>query len=364
MRTTSHFILAFVVSIFWAAFCGPAKAADFETFELKKSETIAIVIAGEIERGDEQKFKKLAIDIDKGVVILDSDGGATLTAIEIGKIIRLKGFDTMVASDSQCNSACGLIWLAGSKRILADDSKIGFHASYLEEDGEQRESGVGNAIVGRYLTLLNLTEEAIIFVTAARPNELNWLTTTNSGRYGIDLLPVKSEAKEAPPIVTTSPSAAPKDEVIQWKAVGSWGIAVDTTMGNGCFMIGEYVGGLAFRIGYDYRSGIKKNYIMIGRTEWKNIKKSQEYSILITFDDSKSVAFKAIGGDLSGIQLLMVDGFQNNTWDDIAKSKQISISYNNRVIETILIEQFLAAKKEVDVCQSSQSRPAFEDPFM
>ena len=47
-------------------------------------------------------------------------------------------------------------------------ARIGFHAAYVEEDGEAREDGPGNAIVGSYLTHLKLPLEAIVYITSAR----------------------------------------------------------------------------------------------------------------------------------------------------------------------------------------------------
>jgi hypothetical protein len=43
----------------------------------------------------------------------------------IGRMIHDKGFDTAITRD--CYSACGLIWLAGKRRALAADAKLGFH---------------------------------------------------------------------------------------------------------------------------------------------------------------------------------------------------------------------------------------------
>ena len=163
----------------------PADAAEIK--HLSSDEGIELItIEGVIVSGDEQKFRKLSIQYDKAVVALSSDGGALLSAIEIGKMIRLKEYTTLVLDEYQCTSACALIWIAGSTRFLAPSGRVGFHASYRDEGGRKVETGLGNALVGRYLTLLNLPEKAVLFATAASPYEVLWLSSKNMREAGIN----------------------------------------------------------------------------------------------------------------------------------------------------------------------------------
>lgn len=160
-----------------------------------------ITIEGTIVSGDEQKFRRLSVQYDNAVVALASEGGALLPAIEIGKMIRLKEFPTLVLDDYVCTSACALIWIAGSTRFLAPRGRVGFHAGYRDEGGRKVETGLGNALVGRYLTLLNLPEKAVRFATAASPYAVLWLSPTNMREAGIDFEVFGDR--------TTEPSAMP-----------------------------------------------------------------------------------------------------------------------------------------------------------
>jgi hypothetical protein len=146
-----------------------------------------LALSGRIEGEDGKRFTQLALASEATVVFLESGGGSIEAAIEIGRVIRLKGMTTVVAHDDRCVSACGLIWLAGERRLLTPGARVGFHATYTTTDQIRRESGVGNALVGRYLTLLNLPERAVIFATIAGPNEINWLDATNKRASGIEL---------------------------------------------------------------------------------------------------------------------------------------------------------------------------------
>jgi hypothetical protein len=45
--------------------------------------------------------------------------------------------------------------------MMGSDAKIGFHAAYRLENGAAIETGVGNALLGAYLSNLGLLEQAI-----------------------------------------------------------------------------------------------------------------------------------------------------------------------------------------------------------
>ncbi|MBY8820908.1 hypothetical protein [Sphingomonas colocasiae] len=207
-----------------------ASAATFDRTTLSDGAE-AILLSGTIEYGDVETFRALSIKYQDAVILLDSDGGSVAAAIEIGKMIRIAGYPTLVSQDSVCVSACALIWLAGAPRLLSPEGSIGFHASYRNVGGRKEETGVGNALVGHYLTLLNLPQRAVIFATTAPPDKLRWLTAENKTESGIDFeylerddrkddgqAAAKADAKAGgrkvampPPVIITS-QPAPKVE--------------------------------------------------------------------------------------------------------------------------------------------------------
>jgi hypothetical protein len=148
-----------------------------------------IYVTGEILAGDEVAFQRLAEQYPRAVVFLDSPGGSLVPGIEIGKLVRQKHYATVVLDQSTCNSACALIWLAGTPRHLEGQGHLGFHASYSEEGGRLVETGVGNAMVGHYLSQLGLSEKAVIFATSASPYEVAWLNSGNSTEAEIEFEP-------------------------------------------------------------------------------------------------------------------------------------------------------------------------------
>ena len=145
----------------------------------------AIFITGDILDGDDVRFRDLSQRFPRAVVYLESAGGALVAAIEIGKLVHARHHATAVLDGSTCTSACALIWIAGAPRYLGADGHLGFHASYADEGGRLVETGVGNAIVGHYLSQLELSEKAVIFATSATPYEINSLTAANRGEAEI-----------------------------------------------------------------------------------------------------------------------------------------------------------------------------------
>jgi hypothetical protein len=144
-----------------------------------------ITIKGEIITGDESKFRTLVLSTNNAIVVLDSPGGKINPALEIGKMIRLKGFGTEV-KNTQCTSSCALIWLAGEPRSMNNNTSIGFHSAFLKgDDGRRNPTATSNALIGSYLTKLGFSEKVILFVTTARPNEMNWLQKSTADRLGI-----------------------------------------------------------------------------------------------------------------------------------------------------------------------------------
>jgi hypothetical protein len=202
-----------------------ALAADIKVEAPKKSDDVAIIIInGEITPGDDEKFRKIASEFSDAYVLLNSGGGSIRPAMDIGRTIKLRGYRTAIHSTGSCASACALIWVAGSKRIIFEGGEVGFHASYLDTDGKKLATGVGNALVGLYLSQLGFGEKTVVFATFAPPDKILWLNEKTASMSGIDFdtIPDDEKAKTskvaemqpAPPQITISPPvfAAPRQQ--------------------------------------------------------------------------------------------------------------------------------------------------------
>jgi hypothetical protein len=180
-RVTGYFFLSVVIAL---GAVRSTEAAQIERFNFG-TDKFGILINGEFEAGDEKKFANLAMSISDAIVVFNSVGGNLVTGIEIGKAIRLKGFDTLVPSHTRCASACALAWLGGQIRATSDGALIGFHAAFDRESGEV--TAAGNAVIGAYLSQLGLPTSAVIYITSPAPEEIRWLTVADARKYGIEV---------------------------------------------------------------------------------------------------------------------------------------------------------------------------------
>ena len=160
-------------------------------------------ISGQIGSEDGKRFRKVAMSLDRATVFLASPGGSINAAIEIGKFVRQQRMTTVVARRDYCVSACGLIWLAGERRLLTAKARVGFHTTYVYRNGIRLASAMGNAVVGRYIAFLDLPAQAFAFATSAGPDEVKWLDGTNRRSSGIDL-ELREAAFDGHPLATVA----------------------------------------------------------------------------------------------------------------------------------------------------------------
>lgn len=179
-------------------------AAEITHWKHPVDGSVRIEIDGPIEAGDDERFRRISLQFRDAVVNLDSEGGALLPALEIGKMIRVAGYDTMVRFGSSCASSCALIWLAGERRKLSVGGKVGFHAAYRNNSGRPEEIGAANALIGNYLTLLGFSTRASLFVTSAPPTGMRWLTEANKEDAGIDFW-----STNEPPLIRVTSTPTP-----------------------------------------------------------------------------------------------------------------------------------------------------------
>ena len=185
-----------LVTVYLILFAYSATAAEMRLVTGATDGIEYITVFGDFEIGDDQKFIKIALPLDKAIVAFNSDGGNLMAGLGIGRAIRLKEFTTLVPANSICASACGLAWLGGSHRLLDATAKVGFHAAFIESNGESKETGMGNALAGAYLNQLGLTQSAIAYVTEMAPQDMKWLTSEDAKTIGIEMTVLASTETE------------------------------------------------------------------------------------------------------------------------------------------------------------------------
>ncbi len=157
-----------------------------------------VVLEGKIVQGDADRFLETVRATQIGAVLLKSPGGNLVEGLVIGRAIRASGFSTGVAPGTACASACALAWLGGETRYMDPTALVGFHAAYVTQNGRISQSAVGNAPVGAYLNELGLGFDAVVFVSSAAPNEMNWLNAAKAQQAGINVVMLEADGSETP----------------------------------------------------------------------------------------------------------------------------------------------------------------------
>lgn len=184
-----------------------ARSANFDFVD---AEGVRIItMTGEFTEGDAKVYDLIANGRGSVVLVLEGPGGLLGPALAIGAQVRSQGHATLVNEKSSCLSACALLWLAGAKRFMADDAVIGLHAAYRERNGVKSESGVANARVGAYLTMLGLSLRVVEFATTADPDSIARITPAKARELGIEIAErgsgIGNPPQGAPPRVTPPP---------------------------------------------------------------------------------------------------------------------------------------------------------------
>lgn len=331
-----------------------------------------IFISGEIEASDVAHFQRLAVSSNEAVIVLESPGGSLAPALEIGEIIRLKGFYTYVPNGTTCTSSCALIWVAGQTRYLASDAFVGFHASYILSGGQQIETGVGNAMVGRYLTLLNLPEKTVVFATSAPPNEIRWINTSNPAESGITFEIFDLEdAPETPSGDSQSSTAsmARLVEEFEWQE-GVWTVS-SVSSKTGCYMIAEFANEEGVK-NYSWmsvgRSVDGMAYLAFHNQRFQAIRDNENYDIGITFQTGENYddgwGIRTFSGSVheGGMRTLSVNLDWNSLREDIANEDHLYFSMDGETIDYFPLEGSWRAVRQLERCLGTAASQS-SDPF-
>jgi hypothetical protein len=165
-----------------------------------------IFVEGRLTPVDGTRFADAVERVERGLVVLASDGGSLAAGLQMGNEIRAKRLNTLVQDGTRCASACAIAWLAGTRRLMGLDSHIGFHAAYLDQQGETTESAPANALIGGYLKMMGLSDEALVYITKAGPKSMTWLTLQDAKQKGIEVFVVPGNNQNKPNIPEEKPA--------------------------------------------------------------------------------------------------------------------------------------------------------------
>lgn len=73
-------------------------------------------------------------------------------------------------------------------------------------------------------------------------------------------------------------------QLITWRIVGNWMVAVDRSLDNGCYALTQFYDGTEFRIGFDRRR-INAVYVLLANRKW-NLNHGASHSASFVFPDA------------------------------------------------------------------------------
>ena len=161
----------------------PAQAGPVEA---QCGKPCTISIGGQIREADYPAFHDLAAAHPDALVVLTGPGGSVGPALAIGREIRARGMRTVVPAGATCASACSLIWLAGTQRLLGADARIGFHAlSTQSRAGNRTETHAFDSELVRYLNHLDYAIDVTATIVNTPSALVHWRDTLELNANGI-----------------------------------------------------------------------------------------------------------------------------------------------------------------------------------
>ena len=160
-----------------------------------------VFIDGYIHRPTVEAFRKNGFLKDRqvGFVYFNSHGGDLIAAMELGQLIRERGFSTRIGawngpstnpSPGYCESACPFAFAGGVFRLMDGVSKMGVHqffkASGVAGDTDIATGQITSTLLANHLSNLGIDLRLLEVAGQAGPAEMNYLTPLEA--YQLDLV--------------------------------------------------------------------------------------------------------------------------------------------------------------------------------
>jgi hypothetical protein len=175
---------------------GPDVTTPMETLraplEVKLTSGGVLAVTGTILPGSAETFAREVESYAEYVqtVALDSPGGSVRDALEMGRLIREKGFSTSVAAGALCASSCPLVYAGGTERLASQGSAIAVHQIYAATSSESsvtsRLAAAGSAMsdaqtmtaeISRYLIEMGVESEVWLRALETPPDRLSYFSS-------------------------------------------------------------------------------------------------------------------------------------------------------------------------------------------
>lgn len=149
--------------------------------------------------------------------------------------------------------------------------------------------------------------------------------------------------------------------------IEGWKIGIDTSLGNGCFMLGEFDGGSIIRIGFDMLEEAS-GYMILGDADWTSLERGKEYTLQFQFGKESPWDGDAIGFNFPGHSstFLKISFSDPNFLKEFMKKHSMIARYKNKEIMRISLRGSHKAGEGLISCQSyiEDLKEEQNDPFV
>ena len=157
--------------------------------------------------------------------------------------------------------------------------------------------------------------------------------------------------------LAAGPAAAQETE--HWGTARGWDVRVDSTLGNGCFILAGFEDGTVFRLGFDRTDD--SAYMMVGNDDWGSIGEGKDYELEIRMDRASPWSAPATGVRIDGSPFLYIPLDEADFVEEFMRKHTLAIDHDGDEVVRLSLEGSSAAIVEMVECQDKVDRGV--DPF-
>lgn len=227
----------------------PARADIFDQpmvfvlAENKRHDLQWIAAIGTITTGTPTAFEEFAQTIKrkKVWVVFNSSGGNVVASLELGEMIRQRGYNTDVAftilrgdgkdslAPGYCLSACGYAFLGGVKRDLQEGSVLGYHQFFFDDPEEMLDEKTGaeaaeilTRFIALYLERMGVGARLLDLAQATKPTD--YYEPTNHERFDMHIVTEGEDDADADEDADgDAPATVPQNAIGKRSEAVPWG---------------------------------------------------------------------------------------------------------------------------------------------
>lgn len=195
---------------------GEARALTFDRGRAEDGRP-TLAVQGRIVPGDAERFRAAVSGAPANLlVVLNSPGGAVIDGRDIGRIIRARGFSTLVPARAVCASACFMMFAAGRNKLAEPGAMIGVHSASVSGGAENTSTLGTTTLMARETGAYGVPPAITGRMVTTRPGDMAWLDRAELEAMGAQV--AGRAGGSGTRVEPGSPGGAPSDWTVGFEA--------------------------------------------------------------------------------------------------------------------------------------------------